>query len=381
MSSLSAPPTSVASALPTLRWGILGTGQISSWLVKDLSLARPDARAHHILQAIGSSSTDKATKFLAEHIPTVSPAPTVYSSYEEVYKDPAVDIIYIGTPTGCHHRNTLDAIAHGKHVLCEKAFAVTAREAREMLAAAEARGVFVMEAMWTRFFPLVTELRRQLYEEKVIGDVHRVFCDLGLDQDLPGQPAESRLRDRNLGAGTLLDTCIYSLTWGLLTLEEPIKDGESATRQEAPVMRATQLLSAQDGIDIASSVLLCYPQHGRQGILTSSAVSKTPYTFCRIEGTRGYVTVQGVAASAPDSFHVYPALSVRNVQTPPEGIRYSFEHVGLGMFYEADAVAEDVHRGRRENGIMSWRETMRVMELMDAVRAQGGLVYPQDDQV
>ena len=131
---------------------------ISSWFLSDLSIDRKDAQATHIIQAIGSSSIEKGKKFVEAHIPNMNP--TVYGSYEEAYQDPNVDVIYIGTPHGFHKKNCLDAIAHGKNIMCEKAFTLNAREAREVLEAAKAKGVYVMEAMWTRHFPLVKMVQK-----------------------------------------------------------------------------------------------------------------------------------------------------------------------------------------------------------------------------
>lgn len=362
--------------LPVLRWGIIATGQISSWFVRDLSLSRQDAKAIHIIQAIGTSTEQKGLKFVETYIPHVSPPPKVYASYEEVYADPHVDIIYIGTPNALHKQNCLDAIKHGKHVLCEKAFAVTSQEAREIFDSAREKGVFVMEAMWTRFFPLVQILQRLVHEEKVIGDVHRVFCDLGLDMNLATLKPESRLRSRALGAGTLLDICIYSLTWGLLMLDPRLGDDA-----EKPRVLAAQTLSEDDEIDIATSVLLHYPSTGKQGILTSTCMAKTPHTFCRIEGTKGYVTVDGVSASAPSAFTHYLKTSEEqsSAGSPMLIKRYEVEHEGFGLFWEADAVAVDIAACRTENGIMPWGETVRVMEIMDEARRQGGARFPQDN--
>jgi predicted dehydrogenase len=356
-----------------VRWGIIATGQISSWFVRDLSLHRPDAKATHVIQAVGSSSSQKASEFVQKYISQVSPPPKTYASYEEVYADPDVDIIYIGTPNALHKQNCLDAIKNGKHVLCEKSFAVNAREAKEVLAAAKAKGVFIMEAMWTRFFPLVQTLQRLLHQEKSIGEVHRVFCDLGLDMDLASLGPESRLRNRALGAGTLLDICIYSLTWGLLTLGQE--------RVEEPRVVAVQSLSEDDGIDVTTSVLLHYPSMGKQGILTSTAMAKTPDVFCRIEGTTGYITVEGISASAPTAFTLYQkgTKETSSPELASLGKIYIVEHEGFGMFWEADAVALDIAEGRTENTIMPWAETLRVMEMMDEVRRQGGARFPQDD--
>lgn len=362
--------------LPHLRWGIIGTGQISSWFARDLSLVRPDAKATHMIQAIGTSSERKGLEFVKTYIPHVSPAPKVYASYEEVYADASVDIIYIGVPNALHKQNCLNAIKHGKHVLCEKAFTITSREAKEVFAAAKQKGVFVMEAVWTRFFPLVHILQKLVHEEKVIGDVHRVFCDLGLDMDIASQKAESRLRCRALGAGTLLDICIYSLTWGLLMLDPG--RGEEA---EKPRLLAVQTMSEDDEIDVATSLLLFYPSTGKQGILTSTSMAKTPQTFCRIEGTNGYITVEGISASAPSAFTHYLKDSEGTSVSQSAALvkRYEVEHVGFGMFWEADAVAVDIAACKTENAIMPWTETMRVMEMMDDARRQGGARFPQDD--
>lgn len=272
------------------------TGLIASWFCQDLVLPRKDAKAKHIIQAIGSSSLQKGKDFVAKHVPQTPP--TLNSSYEEVYADPEVDVVYIRTPHAFHKKNCLDAIAAGKNVLCEKAFTLNAKDAAEVIAAAKAKGVFLMEAMWTRFTPLMQTLQKMLHEEKVIGDVHRTFCDFGLDLDIPSLPAESRYKDPALGAGSLLDIGIYSLTWGLVSLDH----GKGAT-SEMPTVLAQQSLS--HGVDVSSSILLFFPSTGRQGIITLTTNIKTAPSFCRIEGTNGHIIINGPAPSMPDSFTVF----------------------------------------------------------------------------
>ncbi|RGP79533.1 dimeric dihydrodiol dehydrogenase [Fusarium longipes] len=352
----------MSQSKPTLRWGIVGTGMISSWFIADLTIDRKNAQATHIIQAIGSSSVEKGKNFVAIHLPNASQAPTVYGSYHEAYQDPNVDIIYIGTPHGFHKKNCLDAIAQGKHVLCEKAFTLNAREAREVLEAAQEKGVFVMEAMWTRFFPLVKTVQKLVHQDKVIGDVVRLFADFAMDQRIESLAPEHRLRDLSLGAGSLLDIGIYSLTWGLLGLDSGV--GEKAT---TPKICATQTLV--QGVDISTSIILQYPD-GAQGIITSNSKVKTPSVFCRIEGTEGYIVVEGPAA-APENFTVYK-------DGDTEGQKYDFEKPGRGFYWEADAVALDIAAGKVQSDVMPWAETVRVMEIMDEVRRQGGSKFPQD---
>ena len=364
------------SSKPTLRWGIVGTGQVSSWFVRDLTRFRPDAKANHVVQAIGSSSEQKGKAFVKEFLLDHASAPTVYGSYEQMYMDPLVDIVYIGTPHSFHKQNCLDAIAAGKHVLCEKAFGITASEAREVFAAAEKKGgIFVMEALRMRFFPLVRQLLSLVHKEKIFGDVHRVFCDLGLDMDIASLGPDSRLRNPALGAGTLLDICIYSLTWGVLLLDH--------TRQSELQIRALQTLF--EGVDTATSVLVSSSTTGAQGILTSTTMARTPHVFCRIEGADGYITVEGESASIPSAFTVhrksrdlsgdsYEVVSSQQPQT------FSLDPPGWGLYWEADAVAQDIAAGKVQNELMPWAETIRMLEMMDEIRRQGGARFPQDEE-
>ncbi|KAK4235172.1 dimeric dihydrodiol dehydrogenase [Achaetomium macrosporum] len=356
----------MSSDLPTLRWGTVATGLISSWFVQDLLLSRPNAEATHVIRAVGASSIDKARAFADKYL--TGQSVSAYGSYAHVYQDPAVDIVYIGTPHAFHRQNCLDSIAHGKHVLCEKPFALNAREAREVFDAARAKGVFVMEAMWTRFFPLVRTLQRLVDIEWAIGDVRRVFCDFAMDMKLASLGPDSRLRNRALGAGTLLDVGIYSLTWGLLALEPEV--GEQAER---PSIVAPQSLS--EGIDVATCMILQYAD-GRQGVLTSAAFTKTPAAFCRIEGTGGVIVVEGFTASVPASSTVRRPKAPGSAEMQHD--KYEFERPGKGFYWAADAVAQSIAAGKTESDIMPWAETLRVLEMLDEVRRLGGASFPQD---
>lgn len=291
----------MASEKPTVRWGIVATGLISSWFVQDLVLERPNAQENHIIQAVGFSSTTKGNAFVKEHVPGKSP--TVYGSYQELYADPGVGVIYIGTPHAFHRQNCLDAIRHGKHILCEKAFTFNAAETREVLDAARNKGVYVMEAMWTRHFPLVRKLQEVVHEEKAIGKIHRAFCDFAMDQKIAEKGSDSRLKNPALGAGSLLDIGIYSLTWAIVGLEPPLGMGAKPLTEapEKPKVLAAQTLS--DGIDIGTSLILQYID-GRQGLATSNTRVKTSNQFCRIEGSEGTVIVEGFGASVPSFFTV-----------------------------------------------------------------------------
>lgn len=154
---------------------------------------------------------------------------------------------------------------------------------------------------------------------------------------------------------------------------------------ETPKAFAAQTLS--EGVDVASSVILQYPKTGCMGMLTSSTEVQTDSIFCRIEATEGFITVEGVAASAPSSFTVYSknagsagdGVSGENVKPIGEVYRFQNER-GRGFFWEADAVALDIAAGKTENAIMPRAETLRVVDMLDGIRRQGGSRIPQDEQ-
>lgn len=350
------------------------TGLISSWFVSDLLMPRTDAKAKHIIQAIGTSSVEKGKDFVSKYFKEAPEQnPTVYGSYAEVYNDPNVDCVYIGSPHGFHKRDCLEAIAAGKNILCEKAFTINAAEAKEIFAAAKEKGVYIAEAMWLRHRPMVADLKKILYEDKTIGEIYRTKSDFQMYVDVAGLPATSRYKNLDLGAGSMLDIGIYSLTWAILTLE-PEAPGE----RDLPKILAAQ--SFVDGIEVTTSLILNYPKTNRQGVVTSTTEGgKAPNgnVIATIEGTNGYIEVYGHVPSHPEKFIVFPKW---NGGEKPEGKTYDYTRPQQGFIYEADNTALDLVAGRKESPIMPWSETVRVMEIMDEVRRQGGTVYPVDKQ-
>ncbi|KAE8374738.1 hypothetical protein BDV26DRAFT_284065 [Aspergillus bertholletiae] len=306
-------------------------------------------KVRHQIQAIGSSSFDNGKEFACRHCP--NSRPKIYDSYQRVYEAPAVDIVYIGTPHGHHYRNCLDAIAAGKNVLCEKAFALNAEQARIVIDAAREENVYIAEAMWLRHRPLVQELRRLIHQDKVIGEVSRARADFSLEIDIASLPPTTR--------GT-------------------------PSRSERPEVKAGQ--THEHGVEVATSVLLKYPSTGRQGIaISTTKVSAPPgEPFAIIYGRNGYIKIEGLTASMPHSFSVYKTPQEGpqcpySLWTPPEkGKRYTFPNYGRGFVYEADNTALDILAGRKQSVVMPWSETIRMMEIMDEIRRQGGTVYPSD---
>jgi len=390
------------SQIPTCRWGIITVGLISSWFVADLVAPRPDAKAKHVIQAIGASSEQKGRDFIEKYItdadtdPAANHNPTLYSSYDEVYNDPNVDCVYIGSPHGLHYRDLKNAIAAGKNVLCEKAFTINAREAREVFALAKEKGVYVAEAMWLRHRPMIRDIRKQIYEDKVIGDVFRTTCDFRMGLDFSTLDKNSRHLIHELGAGSLLDIGIYPLTWAMLTLDPstPAEGGlksqsksqgggdDLTTSSEQPAVLASQTFAPGVNVENSTAAIITYPSTGRQGVITSTMkTSRGPgHHFATIEGTNGFIEVEGGAPSHPTKFTVYPKWTSDKPGDKPKALA-SYEYPlrpYQGFIYEADNAALDIAAGRKESSIMPWGETVRVMEIMDEIRKQGGTVYPQD---
>ncbi|KAK7183835.1 oxidoreductase [Paraphaeosphaeria sporulosa] len=347
--------------LPVLRWGIVGCGLISTWFVSDLVLSRSEAAANHTITAIGSSSLEKGNKFASKNCPSQSPA--VYDSYSGVYNDPNVDVVYIGTPHPLHHKNVLDAIAAGKHVLCEKPMAMNAQEGQEMVVAARKKGVFLMEAVWTRFFPVTKELQRLVHEEKAIGDISVAWVDFGIYTPIQSKDPGSRTASKKLGAGALLDLGIYSLTWASLIF--------GTASSASPDISANMVFSdhedPNDRVDEQTAVILRYPEQRAQAICTASLLYKTPEIFARIEGSKGSISVGGVAASKPGF------LIVKTKNGEEKKIDFPVE--GRGFHFEADAVALDIQAGRLENNTCSLTTTQSILSYMDSIMAACGLSY------
>ncbi|KAJ3534241.1 hypothetical protein NM208_g7624 [Fusarium decemcellulare] len=351
------------------------TGMISSWFVADLVLSRSDAKVRHVIQSIGSSNIEKGKTFASQFCPQSSP--TVYGSYEDVYKDPNVDIIYIGTPHAFHKQNCLDAIAMGKPILCEKAFTLNARDAKEVFLAAKKKGVYITEAMWLRHRPLVQDLQKRIHVDKMIGDIIRVYSDFGLEKDILSLPEDSRYRQPSLGAGSLLDLGIYPITWVLLCL-----DHECPPTPEPFIIQATQ--THLHDVEVSTAALLQRQSTGQHGVVSSTTLTTgSPDMVARIQGTEGVIEVHGECPSAPLSFTVYSKFTrdMENETISRQLIdTFKYPVMGRGYYFEADNAALDVLEGRLESPIMPWSESVRVLEIMDEIRRQGGTVYAGDSK-
>ena len=253
------PPTA-----PPIRWGILGAGGIAAVFA---SAVNSQTRAQ--LVAVGSRNRDRAERFA-----TAQGIPTVHVGYRALVEDERVDAVYIATPHSEHREHALLAIAAGKHVLVEKAFTRNAAEAEEVFAAARAAGVFVMEAMWTRFLPHVDALH-QVINAGEIGEIINISADHG--QFFAFNP-KSRLFDPNLAGGALLDLGVYPVSFAHDFLGVP--DSIHAVGQ-----------LTETGVDGQISMTFTYGER-TQATLMTTLWAKSPTTV-EITGTDGRISVAG----------------------------------------------------------------------------------------
>ena len=321
-----------------LRWGIIGTGFIAELFVTDL-LANGFSVA-----AVGSRTEGAAQEF-AERFGI----PAAHASYEALVADESVDIVYVATPHPFHLANATLALNAGKHVLVEKAFTINAKDAAAIVALAEEKHLVVLEAMWTRFLPHMARLR-ELIAEGVIGQVRTVIADH--NQSLPSDPTH-RLQDPALGGGALLDLGIYPVSFAWDILGKPTS--VSAIASKTPT-----------GVDRQTAIILGY-EDGQQALLHTALDTAGPNTASVI-GTDGWVAIERVFYE-PTAFTVY--------NTAGDVIeRYESQVSDRGMQYQAAEVENLVRAGALAGDILSPSETVGIMETLDEIRAQIGLVYP-----
>ncbi|WP_374952977.1 Gfo/Idh/MocA family protein [Arthrobacter sp. ZGTC212] len=337
----------LASTGAPLKWAVVATGSIAGKVTADLSLLEDS-----VLHAVSSRSGHRAAEFADRfgfHT-SYSDADGGPSGFEQMFADPAVDVVYIATPHAQHYEVARSALEHGKHVLCEKPLTVNAAEAAELITIARDRNLFLMEALWTRFLPSANRAWDILASGE-IGAPSWVQADLGFPA--PADPA-ARIWDPAAGGGALLDLSVYTLTWALGALGWP--DG----------VEASGILN-EHGVDIQNALTLRYDD-GRHAQLTSSLVASGPGS-ATIACSGGWLRTGGGDLYNPSELHV----------SGPAGVRVeSFERAGTGYTYQLREVTRCIQQGLTESPTMPLADTLRTMELLDGVRAQLGLSYAND---
>ncbi len=335
-----------ASTGPVLRWGVVATGKIAATVSADISLLE-DA----VLHAVSSRSGARSSAFKGRFGFARAYSDTVtHSGYQLLCQDPDVDVVYVAAPHGQHHDIVRTALEAGKHVLCEKSLTINAREARALMALARQQGVFLMEAVWSRFLPSINRAW-QIIRSGELGDIRWVQADLGFRA--PIDPS-SRIWAPAAGGGALLDLAVYPLTWALGTLGFP----EAVT--------ATGSLN-DDGVDVQNALALSYSS-GAHAQLTTSLVAASPRT----------ATVGGALGWLQTSAPLHNPLELTVAVTGKDPRKERFTVVGSGYTYELREVTRCIQKGQTESKTMPLEDSLATMELFDGLRQQLGVCYPND---
>ncbi|KAK8864696.1 hypothetical protein IAR55_001948 [Kwoniella newhampshirensis] len=367
----------------TLRWGIISTGDIATTFCKDL-LVDPSTRnatdIFHKITAIGSRSLSSAKTFLHDLEESTDrfkwgvengslEGCHTLGSYEEVYNHPDVDVVYVATPHTLHHRNCKDALMAGKNVLCEKPFTLDAEELEDLMAIAQAKGLFLMEAVWTRFQPITFAIQDILFSGQ-LGKFKRLTVDNSLDYKLDERGESHRMLDPALGGGALLDLGPYPLVWAMLVLHH---HPDNVTRSRPKVLSSYQTIYQRTGVDSASRMLLEWEGVGQAALTADLTCHGYMDGVAVITCEEGDIVV-AAPPSKPQTFHIVP----HGPDSSRQGfIRTKTTHhhplsPGHGMAYEADEVARCIRGGKKESGRMPLDESLVVMRVLDEVRRSGG---------
>jgi dihydrodiol dehydrogenase / D-xylose 1-dehydrogenase (NADP) len=332
---------SVMSIDNQIGWGIIGCGNISAKFAEGLA-AIPDAR----LVACAARDSHKAAEFATSFAFEKS-----HASYADLAADPNIDVVYIGTIHPAHFDNAMLCIENGKSVLCEKPFAINAKQSLQMIDAAAKADVYIMEAMWTRFIPAIEKLNHWLADE-VVGELSSLTAEFGFFADFG---PDSRLYDIALGGGALLDVGIYPVSFASMVF------GQSPTSFKSYVQMGPT------GVDIKASLIM---EHADSKFANLAFAVNTPMsneaTIC---GKKGYIRV-GRPFWHPQQ------LTLHLDGQEPEVFNFPFEQGYNGYTYEAKAVMQDIRNSKKQNKAIPLAETLEIMNTLDKIRKEWNFKYP-----
>ncbi len=318
-------------------WGIIGAGNIAHSFSKDLKLV-PQGR----LVAVASRSLEKAKAFAEGY-----DAPFAFGSYEELFACKEVDVIYIATPHMNHAELSITAMQAGKNVLCEKPAGVNKGQVLAMVAAAKKHHVFFMEALWSRFNPTILKVKELIDNGSIgaIGYLHADFAFYGLDRDTNG-----RLLNPHLAGGSLLDIGIYPIFLSYLLLGMPKEIKASANFYKT-------------GVEVQASMIFKYP--AAQAILYSGLTSGSEMK-AQITGDKGSIFIH-------PRWHETTGYSL---EKDGETTVHEIGKLGKGYTYEIEEVQNCLSQKMLESKLWSHKNSLDLIELMDTVREQTGIVFP-----
>jgi len=318
-----------------IKWGIVGLGKIADDFVRDLQLIESAE-----LYAVASRNLEKAQEFANRF-----QCPNAYGSYDELFQDENVDILYIATPHDSHAELSIKALQNNKHVLCEKPIALNYNDTLQMVKTARQNNKFLMEAFWTRFNPSVQEALHHV-QNGLIGEVKYVNADFAFAVE---KLEDTRMTDMKRGGGALMDIGVYPLFLAYLILGIP-KD----------IVAKSNFHST--GADLQTSIILQY--ESAQAILHSSFLSSSNHK-ATISGTQGRININSLWYMA-QSYTLIHGEDKEKIKRPT---------LGKGYTYEIEECHACLRTDKIESGLWSHQNSLDLIKIVDEVREQTGLVY------
>ena len=319
--------------------GIIGAGWIADKMAEALAPLNESC-----VYAIASRSLDKAQAFAQSWN-----IPKAYGSYEELVNDKEVDLVYIATPHSHHFPHTMLALEHGKPVLVEKAFTANAREAEILLETAHSKGIFITEAIWTRYMPLSHKVK-EIMESGIIGEPRLLTATLCYMMEF-----KERILRPDLCGGALLDLGVYALNFARMYFGTDI------------VKTVSNCQLGTTGMDMQECISLSFAD-GKMANLQAGTLCLNDRQGI-INGTEGYIRVDNI--NCPHVVEVYRNYELVARYTKPEDMVNGYEY----QVYECRRCIEE---GLLESPMMPHEETLSIMKQMDGLRKEWGVVYPMD---
>ena len=359
--------------MPNIRWGILGTGYVAQQFATGLKSVS-GAELYTVASRTKTKAQTFAQKFQVPH---------PCASYEELAANSNVDVVYIATPPAVHADNSKLCLNAGKSVLCEKPFTVNAQEAQEVIELAREKGLFCMEAMWTRFIPLVKRLK-DLLASGEIGEICLVNIEFGLPV-----AANSNLLKPEVGGGALLDRGIYGLSLASFLLGEPDKvDSQFSIGPSGVDEQAVLMLQYDKGAIVtisaslktySSNEMVIMGTHGKirvhEPFCFPSQLSISPHTPSEAIASSPSSESLGASPSLKEQISQNRLLKRLLLKVKPFILPFmrgttsiTDVCVGNGYNYEAVEVMHCLQQGHLESGVMPLDETLRIMQIVDRIR-------------
>eukprot|EP00933_Yihiella_yeosuensis_P055585 TRINITY_DN54417_c0_g1_i1.p1 TRINITY_DN54417_c0_g1~~TRINITY_DN54417_c0_g1_i1.p1 ORF type:complete len:375 (+),score=59.68 TRINITY_DN54417_c0_g1_i1:25-1125(+) len=346
--------------LTEVKWGVLGAGAICNDFAVGL-IANGSTIA-----AVGASSKEKAEK-----LATRVKAARSHGSYEELVNDSEVNVVYVGTIHTMHLPHAKMALEAGKHVVCEKPLAVNEAQAQELIDLAQKKGLFLMEAMWSRFFPAIKKVREVL-DAGDLGPIRCMQADFGFVA--PEDPSH-RLWDANTAGGAMLDIGIYLVQAATMAF------GPSVPEQFAVTGR-----KSDGGVDEESAVSLTWADKGTANLMmTLRANTLENAMFYCADGhikisTPAHTPTQITIAKSSGRGQFKEEVLDFPLPKLPEGQEVNYPH-SEGMLYQVQAAEACLKEGKLECPEYTLSESLVVMKIMDKYRKKMGVVYPFEKNI